>query len=328
MHRMSLSSGRFSNNFQLLFRDFAEFVRRDFHLQAYAYTVLVAAVSIAVIYGTAWGTNFELGKLPLGNVYSNHLLRYVGLYFLVAVPTLLMRRQYSLLRKPAFYLKSLFFVGLLSCVDAFSWRSVISFDSYTSIESRYLFKLLWRMRYLLLVLPLLVVLRLAVDRDVKGLYGLCSGNHHIKAYLSLYVVVVPLLIVASFTPDFLSYYPNYKPWIFSDVFGRPTWLNAAMFESVYMCDFIMVELFFRGALVIGMASTLGRSAVLPMITVYVALHFGKPMLESMSALFGGYFLGAMAYQTRHIWGGVVIHMGIALLIELLRFFEHYGLGVG
>jgi hypothetical protein len=46
-------------------------------------------------------------------------------------------------------------------------------------------------------------------------------------------------------------------------------------------------------------------------------------METTSALFGGYFLGALAFQTRHIWGGVIIHMGIALIIELLRFFQHY-----
>ena len=65
-----------------------------------------------------------------------------------------------------------------------------------------------------------------------------------------------------------------------------------------------------------------------MIAVYVALHFGKPVMETISAMFGGYFLGALAFQTRHIWGGVIIHMGIAFIIELLRIFQHYVLGVG
>jgi len=81
-------------------------------------------------------------------------------------------------------------------------------------------------------------------------------------------------------------------------------------------------------LVIGMAALLNSNAVLPMVAVYVALHFGKPVLETISAVFGGYFLGALAFQTRHIWGGVIIHMGIAVVIELLRFLGHYVLGVG
>jgi hypothetical protein len=316
------------NSLKLLFRDFLAFFRQDFNLWAYAYTVLLVSCSIALVYGTAWGREFERGLTPLGNVYANHALRYVGIYFLVAIPTLIFRRRYAELRSMAFYGKALLFMLLLSFADAFSWRTALDFSEYSSIEQSYVFKVMWRTRGLMFILPLLIAMRIFFDKKVKGLYGLCRGNHHVKAYLWLYVAIVPLLIFASFTDDFLSYYPSYEPWFFEDVFGRPAWLNALIFETVYMSDFVMVELFFRGALVIGMAATLGRGAVLNMVAVYVALHFGKPALEAISALFGGYFLGALAFQTRHIWGGVIIHMGIAMLIELLRFFEHYVLGVG
>ncbi|MDR1343003.1 MAG: CPBP family intramembrane metalloprotease [Prevotellaceae bacterium] len=316
------------NSLKLLFRNFTAFFRQDFNPWAYAYTVLLVACSIALMYGTAWGERFERGLTPFDNTYANHLLRYAGLYFLVAVPSLVFRRNYAALRRPAFYVKALLFMLLVSFSDAFSWREALDFNGYSFAEKSYVFKVMWRTRNLMFILPVLLALRIFFDKKVKGLYGLCRGNHHVKAYLWLYVVIVPLLIFASFTDDFLSYYPTYKPWIFEDVFGRPEWLNALMFETVYMADFVMVELFFRGALVIGMAAILGRGAVLPMVTVYVALHFGKPALEAISALFGGYFLGALAFQTRHIWGGIIIHMGIALLIELLRFFEHYALGVG
>ncbi|GHT32325.1 hypothetical protein FACS189434_03820 [Bacteroidia bacterium] len=88
-----------------------------------------------------------------------------------------------------------------------------------------------------------------------------------------------------------------------------------------------MELIFRGALVIGMATVIGRQAVLPMVAAYVALHFGKPVLETMSAIGGGFFLGTLAYQTRHIWGGVIIHMGIAFAIELIRFLQHAVWGI-
>ncbi|MDR3189407.1 MAG: CPBP family intramembrane metalloprotease [Prevotellaceae bacterium] len=316
------------HSLQLLFRDFSAFFRQDFNLWAYAYTVLLVACSVALMYGAAWGRDFERGVTPFGNVYANHALRYVGIYFLAAIPSLALRRRYAELRSGAFYGKAIVLMLLLSFSDAFSWRTAVDFSGYSHVEQSYLFKVMWRMRNLLFILPLLIAMRIFFDKKVKGLYGLCRGRHHVRAYLWLYVVVVPLLIFASFTNDFLSYYPSYKPWVFGDIFGRPAWLNALMFETVYMADFVMVELFFRGALVIGMAATLGRSAVLPMVAVYVALHFGKPALEAISALFGGYFLGALAFQTRHIWGGVIIHMGIALLIELLRFFEHYALGVG
>ena len=175
---------------------------------------------------------------------------------------------------------------------------------------------------MIFVLPVLILLRIFVDKKVKGLYGLCRGNHHIKAYLWLFVLVLPILIAVAFTPAFLSYYPIGKHWQYEGLFGNPAWLNTAIFEIDYLSDFIMVELIFRGALVIGMGVVLGRSAVLPMVSVYVALHFGKPLLETISAIFGGFFLGTLAHQTRHIWGGVIIHMGIAFAIESIRFVQY------
>lgn len=315
-------------NLRLLFQDFVSFFRQDASWKTYAYALAVMAGSIALNYGTGWGKDFDRGLIPTPSSLLNHLLRYGGLYYLIAVPVLAMKREYATLTNPFFYLKSLAFLLVLSFTDHVVWRDLIDLSRYSGVEQSFLFKSLGRGRNLILMLPALVFIRLFFDKKVKGLYGLCLGNHHVKAYLSLYIVVIPLLVFASFTPDFLSYYPSYKPWIFQDVFGRPTWLNTVMFELLYMSDFIMVEMFFRGALVIGMAALLGRNAVLPMVAVYVALHFGKPALEAASAIFGGYFLGALAFQTRHIWGGVIIHMGIALMIELLRFFEHYVLGVG
>ena len=311
-----------------LFGDFALFFRKDFHPVAYTYTVTVAALSILLIYGTDIGRLISANRVPTSNVVINNMIMFVVVYFLIAIPVTIIRSEFRNISKPAFFGKGLLLMCLIGFADAFSWSNVLDLQAFSSSERSYIFKALWRMRNVVFVLPVLAALRLTIDRNVKGLYGLCSGNHHVKAYLCLYVVILPVLAVVSFTPDFLSYYPMYKPWNFDSIFDRPVWLNTVIFETVYISDFLMVEMIFRGALVIGMASILGRTAVLPMIAVYVALHFGKPMMETISALFGGYFLGALAFQTRHIWGGVIIHMGIALIIELLRFFQHYVLGYG
>jgi len=312
---------------KVLFGDFILFVRKDFHLGAYAYTVTVAALSILLVYGTGFGTEISANRVPTSNTVVNNMLMFVVMYFLIAIPVTIIRGGFSGIAKPAFFAKGLLLMCLIGFADAFSWREILNMENFSSSEQSYIFKALWRMRNVMFVLPVLALLRLTVDRDVKGLYGICNGKHHLKAYLSLYVVILPILAVVSFTPDFLSYYPMYKPWDFGNVFNRPVWLNTVIYETVYISDFLMVEMIFRGALVIGMASILGRTAVLPMIVVYVTLHFGKPVMETISALFGGYFLGALAFQTRHIWGGVIIHMGIAFIIELLRFFQHYALGI-
>ncbi len=305
-----------------LFGDFFAFVRNDFHPGAYIYVAAFIGLSVLLIYGTDIGKEIGESRFPTPYAPVNNMLMFVLLYFLAAIPVLIINGTFRQTAKPAFFLKGLLLMLLIGFADAFSWKEVLNLSNLPPSEQSYLLRLLWRMRNVMFVLPVLVLLRIMVDKDVKGLYGLCRGNHHIKAYLWLYVVILPVLIIVSFTPDFLSYYPMYKPWVYENVFGRPAWLNTVVFETVYMGDFLMVELIFRGALVIGMASVLERSAVLPMVMVYVGLHFGKPILETVSAAFGGYFLGALAFQTRHIWGGVIIHMGIALIIELLRFFQH------
>jgi len=89
-----------------------------------------------------------------------------------------------------------------------------------------------------------------------------------------------------------------------------------IFEMVYVSNFLTTELLFRGFLVIGMVKYLGKDAILPMVACYAVLHFGKPLGETISSVFGGYILGVIAFYSKNIWGGVFIHGGIALLMEL------------
>jgi hypothetical protein len=53
-----------------------------------------------------------------------------------------------------------------------------------------------------------------------------------------------------------------------------------------------------------------------MAVFYCAIHFGKPMAECISSFFGGIILGVITYNTRTIWGGVIVHLGIAWLMEI------------
>ncbi len=314
-------------NIKLLFQDFLVFFRQDYKFLPYCYAALVITLSIVFIYTTDIGWAIAYGKFPTSNNIVNSILMFTAIYFPVAVPVLILQGKYKEISKPHFYLKGLLLVGIVAVAASFSWRERLDFANMPLDEQQFIFKTLWRMNNLIWVLPVLILLRVFWDKKVKGLYGLCSGNHHIKAYLSLFVFILPILIAVSFTPGFLFYYPQGKPWLNDGLFGNPAWLNTTLFEIVYMCDFVMVELIFRGALVIGMGMAIGRSAVLPMVAVYVALHFGKPALETISAIFGGYFLGTLAFQTKHIWGGVIIHIGIALSIELMRFTQYYVWGI-
>jgi len=314
-------------NIKFLFQDFLAFLRQDYKFLPYCYAVLIIASSIVFIYTTDIGWAIGQGSVPTSNRIVNSVLLFVVFYFLIAVPVLIFQGKYKEISKPHFYLKGLVLMIIIGISAIFPWREKLDLINMPSSEQYFIFKSLRRMSNLIFVLPVLLFLRVFIDRKVKGLYGLCSGNHHVKAYLSLFIVILPILIAVSFTPEFLSYYPIGRPWRFDGLFGNPAWLNATIFEAIYISDFIMVELIFRGALVIGMGTAIGRSAILPMVAVYVALHFGKPVLETTSAIFGGFFLGTLAFQTKHIWGGVIIHIGIALAIELIRFVQYYTLGI-
>ena len=84
---------------------------------------------------------------------------------------------------------------------------------------------------------------------------------------------------------------------------------------LYGLDFLNTELFFRGALVFIFVRFLGPKAIYPIAVTYCVCHFGKPPVEAISSFFGGYILGVISFKSENIWGGVVLHAGIALLME-------------
>ena len=165
------------------------------------------------------------------------------------------------------------------------------------------------------------------DKHQSGIYGFSRKFGNGTVYLKMLLVMVPIIVIASFTPDFIQAYPRFKVWQFETMSLLPTWASTSIFELLYVVDFTMTEWMFRGALVIGMVAILGKDAILPMVSVYVFLHFGKPLGETIGAFFGGYILGVLAYTTRHIWGGVLIHAGVALIMEFMGFFQYYVMGI-
>ena len=101
----------------------------------------------------------------------------------------------------------------------------------------------------------------------------------------------------------------------------PEWVTVAIYEIAYGLDFITVELLFRGFLVIGMIQIMGSKAVLAMAVVYCYLHFGKPLGEAVGSIAGGYILGVIALETRSIWGGIIVHLVIAWLMEVIAYLQ-------
>jgi membrane protease YdiL (CAAX protease family) len=148
-----------------------------------------------------------------------------------------------------------------------------------------------------------------------GLFGLKRSGKYLRVYALIYVLLMPMFLMVSFTPQFLSFYPIMHIDFYDGALGWERWQLIGLFETFYINDYIGVEGMFRGALVIGMARWLGCRAVLPMALAYMCIHLGKPDLELCSSVIGGYILGILAWRTRHLWGGIIIHLGIALFFE-------------
>ena len=306
-----------------LLEEIKKFIQSDFHLLSYLYTFIFISVCIFLNYETGFYKEYIKGSYFNGNSWWVFPLFYASMYFAVAVPVFLLRKEYKLLKSTRFYVKSLFLIGIYGTSIGFFVYNHVQFSSLFYEESAFLLRILSQLKSLVFYFIPLLILKLTYDRKIEGIYGLSKNANYIKGYFSLFLMLLPFIVLMSFTKDFQTAYPQFKPWTYGDIFGMQYWQTSAIFQVTYAIDFVMTELMFRGALVIGMVAILGRNAILPMVGFYVAIHFGKPLGETISSMFGGFILGALAYQTRHIWGGVIVHILIALSMEWLALFHHF-----
>lgn len=169
---------------------------------------------------------------------------------------------------------------------------------------------------LALTLSLLLLIHRLLEKK-WSLHG-TAKTQLISTYFLLVVFMLPLLLWASLQSDFASIYP--KASILQNQLGATasTW-HYLLFEAAYASDFFTIELFFRGFLIIALSKVMGRQSILPVALFYFSIHLGKPMMEAVSSFFGGLILGSISYHSKSIWGGLLVHISIALLMELLGF---------
>ncbi|MEE9349327.1 MAG: CPBP family intramembrane glutamic endopeptidase [Flavobacteriaceae bacterium] len=174
------------------------------------------------------------------------------------------------------------------------------------------------------ILPMYLIYKTLLKKEMMHFYGVQREKLHHKPYWIMLLLMVPLLILASYQPDFLREYPHYKRAggsLIVKYFDFPKYAVVGIYELSYAFSFFIVEIIFRGYFIFALVKYLGKDVVLPMAVTYCVLHFGKPLGEAISSFFGGYLLGVIALKTHNIYGGIVIHIGIALLMELFAFIQ-------
>lgn len=260
---------------------------------------------------------------------------YAFAYFMILLPQQWIKHgNLHQLATIEFWVKAIAFIGIIGVAAGFSYhhdflRYIQDLGAGLNAGERYyLGKIGSNTKRLLLYIPLLVFIRYWYDRHTNGLYGLSAKGFDYKPYVVMMLIMFPLIMAASFLPDFLRQYPSFKVWRNPDLFGWNDWQLLLVYELSYAMAFFFVELIFRGALTIGMERVLKSDAILPMVAVYCFLHFGKPLGETISSIFGGYIIGVIALYSRSILGGCFIHIGIALTMDITAMIQHYFLGRG
>jgi CAAX prenyl protease-like protein len=187
-------------------------------------------------------------------------------------------------------------------------------DRYTQVV------LQWPAKLLLLALILAIWRRVGPWRGVGGdgplSFGLTTRGFSAGPYLAILAMLVPLIVLASTQHDFLRAYPKLRNAGFINGYANPLWPWRLLYEISYGLDFVTIELFFRGLLVVWLSRWLGPKVVLPMAIFYCSIHFGKPLGECISSFAGGLALGVLAWRTRSILGGLMVHLGIAWMMEI------------
>jgi hypothetical protein len=157
--------------------------------------------------------------------------------------------------------------------------------------------------------------------EQRECFGVNRKHIDLRPYFQLLLVLMPVIAIASFEQGFRNYYPTYKSNPVAEVMNWPDFVPPLIYEIAYGMDFFNVEFMFRGFMVVGMSRLLGKEAILPMVCAYCFIHFGKPIGECISSAIGGYVLGIISFHTRNIWGGVIVHVGIAWMMELAAFLQ-------
>lgn len=285
-----------------------QFVREDFDIFRYLLSIFFLIVFFAVYYSGATKNYLRDNDIDFSIYYLTQLIFTFIIFYIISL-------------KKANIKTIIFIVFSISILylnySSKSFASIIfkEFDLHYSLFNWFRQTFINFQKALILILPLIISFIFQI-KHLDNFYGFSRKNFDFKPYLIMLLIMTPLIIIASFDSSFQKMYPRYKPGSAEELGHISTYLSVGLFEATYWLRFLGVEFFWRGLMVLGGVALLGKRAILPAACLYSVWHFGKPMGEAIGAFFGGYILGILAYRTRSIYGGIAIHYGVALLMEL------------
>ena len=161
-----------------------------------------------------------------------------------------------------------------------------------------------------LIVPLLLIRFVHRRRIAEHGWSFEGFSRHVRLYLGLFALMVPVLWWVSTQQEFLDRYP----------FVRAARTDSALllrWEPLYVLQFFALEAFFRGYLLFTLERKFGWNACFIMAVPYCAIHWHKAPLECFAAIFAGVFLGGLALRFRSWYGGAVLHSLVGLSMDVL-----------
>ena len=295
-----------------IFKYLQNFYHKEFKLAYFLIILFLLGIYIYLNYWHGLENRFAAG----GTTKWSNFFGYYLLYLIPFVAAFFL--QLFFYKNCNYYKNYWFWIILLLAPAFFSFR--VNFDLHQTIIKNlwdgdeqifWLRSLNWVVRVFVVLIPVFIIWWIK-DKSNQPFYG-TAALKNVKPYLVMLCIMIPLIALASTQKDFLQMYPKAKV-LDGLVLPSNKW-HYIIYEICYGFDFVSIEFFFRGFLILSLAKICGPHCIIPVACFYCTIHFGKPMGEAISSFWGGLLLGIVSYNTQSIWGGLIVHLGIAWLME-------------
>jgi membrane protease YdiL (CAAX protease family) len=155
---------------------------------------------------------------------------------------------------------------------------------------------------LFLIVPLAIII--FIFREEPGEFGFKLGDWKVGILLTIcgIILIAPVLWVVGRENSAMQAY--YKPFM--------SGLPASTFLDLFGWEFL-----FRGWLLFGYARKFGPDAIWLQAVPFAIAHIGKPELETLSTIFGGFAFGWVAWRTKSFLYPLLIHWFVSSFIILV-----------
>ncbi len=300
------------------------YYKDHFNWYEFIFALLFIAGFVYLNYGTSHIRDLWRESYWDGHYYHFQFILYLSPIIIGYLSSSLFNRHWEIWTNWKFWLLIILAAGVFSFRGTVHFMTSSWFESLRSHEHyNWIRSVIGTiMRSAALLVPI-AIYWLIFDRKKRRYYGFTLKNFDTKPYFAMLAIMLPLIVLASTQSDFLGAYPRGQKFHSLAIENSEHWKYFGLYELVYGLDFISIEFFFRGFMILAFVAIAGPRAILPMAVFYVVIHWGKPAGELVSSFFGGTLLGIIAYYSESIIGGIIVHMGIAWMMEIGALVGHY-----